>query len=159
MLLGTELNADTLLARKGGVVLNPNAEMLFQGPVLRDFSFKYRMVARSQKEGMTIRSIIKFLKEGMAPKFRSSTYLKSPDVFTLQYRNGPKEKDILKTVNRFSPGGLALTSLSTDYAPNTYWSAYHDSQPVEITVDMSFAELRPIYQQDQENLKGDNVGY
>ena len=159
MLLGTELNADTLLARKGGVVLNPNAEMLFQGPAMRDFAFKYRMVARSKKEGSANRKLIKFLKLGMAPKFRSSTYLKSPDVFTLQYRNGPKEKDILKTVNRFSPGGLALTSLSTDYAPNTYWSAYHDSQPVEITVDMSFAELRPIYQQDQEDLKGDNVGY
>ena len=67
MLLGTELNADTVLARKGGVVLNPNAEMLFQGPVLRDFSFKYRMVARSKKEGIAIRSIIKFLKSGMAP--------------------------------------------------------------------------------------------
>ena len=159
MLLGTELNADTLLARKGGVVLNPNAEMLFQGPVLRDFSFKYRMVARSQKEGIAIRNIIKFLKTGMAPKFRSSTYLKSPDVFTLEYKNGPQELDILKTVNRFSPGGLALTTLGTDYAPNTYWSAYGDSQPVEITMDMSFAELRPIYEQDQESLKGDNVGY
>ena len=159
MLLGTELNADTLLARKGGVVLNPNAEMLFQGPVLRDFSFKYRMVARSQKEGIAIRSIIKFLKSGMAPKFRSSTYLKSPDVFTLQYKNGPQELDILKTVNRFSPGGLALTTLGTDYAPNTYWSAYGDSQPVEITMDLSFAELRPIYEQDQVSLEGDNVGY
>ena len=159
MLLGTELNADTLLARKGGVVLNPNAEMLFQGPAMRDFAFKYRMVARSQKEGEAIRKLIKFLKVGMAPKFRSSTYLKSPDVFTLQYRNGPKEENILKTVNRFSPGGLALTSLSTDYAPNTYWSAYHDSQPVEITVDMSFAELRPIYQQDQDKTPEDSVGY
>ena len=159
MLLGTELNADTVLARKGGVVLNPNAEMLFQGPVLRDFSFKYRMVARSKKEGIAIRSIIKFLKSGMAPKFRSSTYLKSPDVFTLEYKNGPKGLDILKTVNRFSPGGLALTTLGTDYAPNTYWSAYDDSQPVEITMDLSFAELRPIYEQDQESLKGDNVGY
>tara|TARA_B000000557_G_C20595926_1_gene367602 strand:- start:286 stop:687 length:402 start_codon:yes stop_codon:yes gene_type:complete len=133
--------------------------MLFQGPAMRDFAFKYRMVARSQKEGETIRKLIKFLKLGMAPKFRSSTYLKSPDVFTLQYRNGPKEANILKTVNRFSPGGLALTSLSTDYAPNTYWSAYHDSQPVEITVDMSFAELRPIYQQDQLKTPEDSVGY
>ena len=159
MLLGTELNADTVLARKGGVVLNPNAEMLFQGPVLRDFSFKYRMVARSKKEGASIRSIIKFLKSGMAPKFRSSTYLKSPDVFTLEYRNKPSGDAILKTVNRFSPGGLALTTLGTDYAPNTYWSAYDDSQPVEITMDLSFAELRPIYEQDQMDLKGDNVGY
>ena len=107
----------------------------------------------------SIRSIIKFLKSGMAPKFRSSTYLKSPDVFTLEYRNKPSGDAILKTVNRFSPGGLALTTLGTDYAPNTYWSAYDDSQPVEITMDLSFAELRPIYEQDQMDLKGDNVGY
>ena len=159
MLLGTELNADTVLARKGGTVLNPNAEMLFQGPVLRDFSFKYRMVARSKDEGKSIRGIIKFLKTGMAPKFRSSTYLKSPDVFTLEYKNGKGDGDILKTVNRFSPGGLALTTIATDYAPNTYWSAYGDSQPVEITMDMSFAELRPIYEQDQTSLGEDNVGY
>ena len=159
MLLGTELNADTVLARKGGTVLNPNAEMLFQGPVLRDFSFKYRMVARSKDEGKSIRNIIKFLKTGMAPKFRSSTYLKSPDVFTLEYKNGKGDGDILKTVNRFSPGGLALTTIATDYAPNTYWSAYGDSQPVEITMDMSFAELRPIYEQDQTSLGDDNVGY
>ena len=161
LLLGTELNADTVLARKGGVVLNPNAEMLFQGPALRDFSFKYRMVARSQKEGKMIRNIIRFLKLGMAAKFRSRTYLKSPDVFTLAYmrRDGEKKFKMLDTVNRFSPGGLALTSLNTDYAPNTYWSAYGDSQPVEVTLEMSFAELRPIYEQDQLEAPTDSVGY
>ena len=161
LLLGTELNADTVLARKGGVVLNPNAEMLFQGPALRDFSFKYRMVARSQKEGKMIRNIIRFLKLGMAAKFRSRTYLKSPDVFTLAYmrRDGEKKFKMLDTVNRFSPGGLALTALNTDYAPNTYWSAYGDSQPVEVTLEMSFAELRPIYEQDQLEAPTDSVGY
>ena len=162
LLLGTDLNADTVLARQGGTVLNPNAEMLFQGPALRDFTFKYRMIARSQKEGEMIRNIIRFLKLGMAPKFRSSTYLKSPDVFSLQYRRSlgaPSDAGILDTVNRFSPGGLALTSLNTDYAPNSYWSAYQDSQPVEITMDLNFVELRPIYYNDQVQTPTTSVGY
>ena len=30
----------------------------------------------------------------------------------------------LNTVNRFNPGGLALTTINVDYAPNGYWSAY-----------------------------------
>ena len=47
---GTDLDADTYLARSGGRVLNPNAEMLFQGPVIRDFSFSFLMIARSKKE-------------------------------------------------------------------------------------------------------------
>ena len=164
LLLGTDLNADTVLARQGGTVLNPNAEMLFQGPALRDFTFKYRMIARNRDEGQMIRNIIRFLKLGMAPKFRSSTYLKSPDVFSLQYKRGrgkpsDSEEGILDTVNRFSPGGLALTSINTDYAPNSYWSAYSDSQPVEITMDLNFVELRPIYYNDQVLTPTNSVGF
>ena len=164
LLLGTDLNADTVLARQGGTVLNPNAEMLFQGPALRDFTFKYRMIARNRDEGQMIRNIIRFLKLGMAPKFRSSTYLKSPDVFSLQYKRGrgkpsDSEEGILDTVNRFSPGGLALTSINTDYAPNSYWSAYQDSQPVEITMDLNFVELRPIYYNDQVLTPTNSVGF
>ena len=156
---GVELDADTVLARQGGRVLNPNAEMLFQGPVIRDFAFSFIMIARSQKEGNEIRKIIRFLKLGMAPKFRTTTYLKAPDVFTLQYKNGTRDADQLKTVNQFNPGGLALTTMNVDYAPNGYWSAYRDSQPVALKMDLNFTELRPIYEGDQANTPEDSVGY
>ena len=157
--LGTDLDADTYLARSGGQVLNPNAEMLFQGPVIRDFNFSFLMIARSEREGREIRKIIRFLKLGMAPKFKSTTYLKNPDIFTLQYKTGKSESDVLNTVNRFNPGGLALTTMAVDYAPNGYWSAYRDSQPVAIKMDLSFTELRPIYEQDQEETSSNSVGY
>tara|TARA_B100000131_G_scaffold127262_1_gene124257 strand:- start:681 stop:2027 length:1347 start_codon:yes stop_codon:yes gene_type:complete len=157
--LGTDLDADTYLARSGGQVLNPNAEMLFQGPVIRDFNFSFLMIARSEREGREIRKIIRFLKLGMAPKFKSTTYLKNPDIFTLQYKTGKSESDVLNTVNRFNPGGLALTTMAVDYAPNGYWSAYRDSQPVAVKMDLSFTELRPIYEQDQEETSPNSVGY
>ena len=156
---GVELDVDTVLARQGGRVLNPNAEMLFQGPVIRDFAFSFLMIARSQKEGETIRKILRFLKVGMAPKFRTTTYLKSPDVFTLEYKNGKGQDDLLKTVNQFNPGGLALTTMNVDYAPNGYWSAYRDSQPVILKMDLNFTELRPIYEGDQAGTPEDSVGY
>ena len=156
---GTELDADTFLARTGGKVLNPNAEMLFQGPVIRDFAFSFLMVARSQKEGQEIRKIIRFLKLGMAPKFRSTTFLKSPDIFTLHYKNGQGKDDYLRTVNQFNPGGLALTTMNVDYAPFGYWSAYRDSQPVAVKMDLNFTELRPLYQSDQLETPEDSVGY
>ena len=156
---GTDLDVDTYLARSGGRVLNPNAEMLFQGPVIRDFAFSFIMIARSQKEGDEIRKIIRFLKLGMAPKFRSTTYLKNPDIFTLHYKSGTGENDELNTVNRFNPGGLALTTMAVDYAPNGYWSAYRDSQPVAVKMDLNFTELRPIYEQDQLKTPENSVGY
>ena len=156
-MFGTDLDANTFLARQGGKVLNPNSEMLFQGPVIRDFAFSFLMVARSEKEGDEIRRIIRFLKLGMAPKFRSTTYLKNPDIFILEYRRA--DGGILDTVNRFNPGGLALTTMSVDYAPDGYWAAYHNSQPVAVKMDLNFTELRPIYEQDQIMTPETSVGY
>ena len=152
---GSNLDADTFLARTSGRVLNPNAEVLFQGPVIRDFAFSFIMIARSQKEGAEIRRIIRELKIGMAPKFRSTTFLKNPDVFSLEYKSGG---NTLNTVNRFNKGGLALQTISVDYSPNGYWSAYRDSQPVQLKMDLSFTELRPVYESDQEATPEDSVG-
>ena len=158
LLTGQELDQDTFLARRGGHVLNPNAEMLFQGPILRNFNFSFIMIARSQREGKEIRSLIRFLKLGLAPKFRNTTFLANPDVFKLEYKNGMGENDNLKTVNRFLDG-LALTTIAVDYSPNGYWSAYRDSQPVAVKMDLSFSELRPVYEQDQLATESDSVGY
>jgi hypothetical protein len=157
---GQSISQDQILARTSGRVLNPNAELLFQGPVLRDFNFDFLMIARSEKEGKEIRKIIRWFKTGMAPKFNSATFLETPNVFTLEYKNGTRPGDVLKTVNRFSPGGLALRTIAVDYAPSGYWSAYQDSQPVAIKMSLNFAELRPIYEQDQaQNGLVDTVGY
>ena len=156
---GQTITQDELLARAQGRVLNPNAELLFQGPVLRDFNFDFLMIARSRQEGAEIRRIIKWFKLGMAPQFNNSTFLNTPDIFTLEYKRGQGPMDQLNTVNRFNPGGLALRTIAVDYAPNGYWSAYQDSQPVALKVSLNFAELRPIYKSDHERLPENSVGY
>ena len=156
---GQTITQDELLARAQGRVLNPNAELLFQGPVLRDFNFDFLMIARSRQEGREIRNIIRWFKLGMAPQFNNSTFLNTPDIFTLEYKRGQGDLDQLNTVNRFSPGGLALRTIAVDYAPNGYWSAYQDSQPVALKMSLNFAELRPIYKGDHERLPEGSVGY
>ena len=95
----------------------------------------------------------------MAPRFNNATFLETPDVFSLEYKRGQGPMDQLDTVNRFNPGGLALRTIAVDYAPNGYWSAYRDSQPVAVKMDLSFSELRPVYEQDQLATEADSVGY
>ena len=95
----------------------------------------------------------------MAPQFNSAALLNTPYIFTLEYKRGQADMDVLNTVNRFSKGGLALRTFAVDYAPNGYWSAYQDSQPVALKCSMNFAELRPIYQRDQEDTPKNSVGY
>ena len=157
--LGQQISTNEFLARAGGRVLNPNAELLFQGPVLRDFNFDFLMIARSREEGDEIRRIIRWFKTGMAPRFNNATFLETPDVFSLEYKRGQGPMDLLDTVNRFNPGGLALRTIAVDYAPNGYWSAYQDSQPVAVRMSLNFAELRPIFASDQEMTPASSVGY
>ena len=146
-LAGINLSADEFLARATGEILNPNAELLFQGPVLRDFGFKFLMIARSSEEAKMIRDIIRFFKVGAAPRFLDGpALLGTPNVFQLEYRAGNKT---LNTVNRFNE--MALRTITVDYAPDGFWSAYQDSHPVAIVMSLQFSELRPLYSKDHES--------
>ena len=150
---GVNLSADEVLARTSGKILNPNAELLFQGPVLRDFGFKFLMIARSESEAEQIRKIIKFFKVGAAPVYLDGpSLLGTPNVFQLEYKAG---KRTLNTVNKFNE--MALRTITVDYAPDGFWSAYQDSHPVAVVMSLQFSELRPLYRVDHEY--GGEVGY
>jgi len=146
--IGITASPDELLARATGFIANPNAELLFQGPTLRDFGFQFLMIARSAKEGESIRKIIKWFKQGAAPKYNSQALLGTPDIFQLEYST--------PLMNKFNQ--MALRTITVDYAPDGYWAAYDDSHPVAALMSLQFTELKPIYDRDQENDK-DDVGY
>ena len=153
---GVNLSADEVLARTSGKILNPNAELLFQGPVLRDFGFKFLMIARSEDEAEEIRKIIKFFKVGAAPVFSDGpALLGTPNVFQLEYKAGKRNLD---TVNKFNE--MALRTITVDYAPDGFWSAYQDSHPVAVVMSLQFSELRPLYRRDHEKGTSESsVGY
>lgn len=151
--LGITVEPDALLARATGNIINPNAELLFQGPVLRDFGFQYLMIARSREEGEQIRKIIRWFKQGAAPKHRNQALLGTPDIFSLEYKT-PGNPGIM---NKFND--LALRTITVDYAPDGFWSAYEDSQPVAVRMSLQFTELRPVYNDDQDGSPDNSVGY
>ena len=67
--------------------MNPNMELLFDSPQLRDFTFSFLLSPRSQKEAATIVKIIRFFKQGMSPiRSKSRLFLRSPHTFRLAYK-------------------------------------------------------------------------
>ena len=148
------IDADQLLARTTGNIINPNAELLFSGVTLRKFGFSYKLVARSADEGANIRRIIKFFKDGMVPRIvAGNSLLGTPHIFALQYKTNNDNK----SVNKFKD--MALVEFKADYAPDGFWTAYEDSHPVAIQIQFEFSELQPIYDVDQLLYPADDVGY
>lgn len=155
--LGINVDVNQAITRVGGVVENPNLELLFNGPALRTFQFTLRFTPRSARESKRVRQIIRTLKERSSVKkgvalgglnvLGDNLLLGTPDVFKLYYiRAG--SRTTIKGLNKFKT--CALTNVSVDYSGEAgRWAAYAaDSQPITTLVTLGFAELTPIYDTD-----------
>lgn len=152
---GGNLSMDQLLTRSSGKVINPNMELLFQAPQLRQFKFSFKFTPRFEKEGEEVRKIIRAFKYHSSPKGNGQDFLKTPDIFQLTYMSG---KDKHKFLNRFKL--CALTNMSVNYTGDGTYATYDDQTPVSMVMDLSFQELTPIYAEDYEEQRGTGgVGY
>jgi hypothetical protein len=141
--------------RATGQVMNPNLELLFNGPTLRQFAYNFRFTPREKNEAEEVRKIIRFFKYAMAPsKSDTGMFLKSPHVFKLKYyyKNGQQHPFLNKIKT------CALTSFQVQYAPDGSYMTYDDGSMTSYTVSMGFGELNPIYAEDNEEDTND-MGY
>ena len=137
-----------ILARSTGQILNPNMELLFNGPSLRTFRFQFKFVPRGPKEAEEIRNIIRRFKYHMAPKVDGQTFLKTPDIFELRYRQGGQPHSFLHKFKQ-----CFLSSVNVNYTGEGNYTTYDDGTPVSMIMDLTFQELEPIYNTDYEKIR------
>ena len=145
------VGAQGLLSRATGAVLNPNLEMLFGGPSLRNFAFTFTLSPRDADEADQVRKIIRFFKQGMSVKTTASNvFLKAPNVFDIQYQtfNTDGQEIVHPSINIIKT--CALLSCNIQYTPNNTYMTYEDPFRTMTAYQMtlSFGELDPIYDND-----------
>ena len=160
--LGSNITADSVIARSTGQILNSNLELLFQGVNLRSFPYSITFSPRSPKESDVVKAIIRSLKMSMAPKageYNGSAqgiFLKSPDLFQLKYLKDGEEHPFLNKMKL-----TALTGMNINYTNAGTYASYEDGTPVNIRMDLTFKEINPIYFEDYlpGHGAGQGVGY
>ena len=147
---GINVDGGAALTRGTGAAINPNLELLFNGPKLRNFTFSFQFAPNDELDASIMRQIQKFFKMGMSP-VRNSTnlvFLGSPNVFRLRYLT--QEDTRIKGLPMHKI--CALTQCEINYAPDGVYQSYEDSRagssPVRTVMTMSFTELTPIFQDD-----------
>lgn len=145
-----------LLSRTSGAILNPNLELLFNGPSLRPFSFTFRLSPRDEPEANQVRQIIRFFKQGMSVKTSSSNiFLQSPNIFRIRYLTWDGKKYTEHpSINRIKR--CALLSCDVDYTPDGTYMTYNDPRRTMTSYGMTlrFSELEPIYEDDYGGKSG-----
>ncbi len=157
--LGGNVSAADIISRSTGQVLNPNLETIFRGVHIRQFGFSFDLAPRSTSESQQVKGIIRKFKQHSAAKSTSQNsgngiFIKAPDVFQLEYRQGRGKHPFLNT---FKP--MVLSSMNTNYTGSGTYTTYHDGTPVKITMTLNFTELNPIYSEDYDSEATIGVGF
>ena len=145
---GQAVGNTSLFTRGTGRVLNPNLELLFGGPQLRQFNYNFRFTPREAREAREVKGIIKFFKKNMAPaRSKGRLFLKTPNVFKLKYffKNG-RQHPFLNKIKI-----CALMNMQVNYTPDGSYMTYDDGSMTSYDMTMTFGELNPIYQEDFKN--------
>ena len=149
-----------LLSRTTGAILNPNLELLFNGPSLRSFNFTFRLSPRNEEEANNVKRIIRFFKQGMSVKTSNTTvFLKAPNVFDIKYISSDGNNH--KSLNRIKR--CALLGCDVDYTPDGSYMTFNDTNKTMTSYQLSlrFSELDPIYEDDYftNGLSDIEIGY
>lgn len=148
--VGINVDPAQFIARGTGTTINPNLELLFNGPKLRTFAFSFEFAPTDEFDAIATRRVIRFFKQGMAPKRVSTNtiFIGSPNVFRVSYRT--EGGNNIKGLNRHKI--CALTTCEVNYTPDGMYQSYKDpwagAQPVRTTMTLTFTELTPIFESD-----------
>ena len=147
--IGINVDPGQFIARATGTTINPNLELLFNGPKLRNFSFSFEFAPNDEADATETRKIVRFFRQGMAPKKNNDNliFIGSPNVFRVRYLNGSQR---IKGLNSYKI--CALTTCEVNFTPEGVYQSYDDeravSQPVRTNMTLSFTELTPIFESD-----------
>ena len=155
--VGQATGVKGILARTEGKIINPNMELIFNSPQLRDFSFTWKMSPRSEAESIVIKKIIRMFKQSMAPKkTEAELFLRAPNTYKLQFIHAAtrKEHDFLPLIKE-----CAMTGFNVNYTPDGNYATYRNSAMVAVELSFTFKELEPIFNNDYENDGDSSIGY
>ena len=153
-----------------GVILNPNVEVLFDQPDLREFGLKFKMTPHNAEEGKIIRSICRTFQRASLPGFgdeNAGSWLNKDG----ENKNETDKVSIgggnMITIPRmcrvsFMKGsGLhpyltqyktcAITRVQVNYTPDGNYATYSDGAPVATEISLDFLETKLIFNQEVSN--------
>lgn len=161
--VGGNIGLNDLLGSTRGLILNPNAEMLYDSPDLREIAMSFKMIARSADEAKEIKMICDWFRKGALPRWGAGeavdpkeligkdadelvsgdNFLRVPYLCKFQFMKGSGNHPYL---NQYKP--CAVTGIEVNYTPDGTYATYTNGAPVATELRIRFAETKLIFNQE-----------
>jgi hypothetical protein len=129
---------DPGLGRSLNMQANTRQEQIFDRVNFRTFRLSFDFAIRNAGESQNVAYIIKLLRFHMLPEFTSPSeflYL-YPSQFDLRFFLGGSENTFIPRIGR-----SVLTSLTSNYSPDSQWVQIVDGSVPHIKLDLDFTEI------------------
>lgn len=146
-----------------GIVLNPNAEVLYDSPNMREIGMVFKMVPKNAKDAYNIKMICDTFRTASLPRFGGSggiesftsadgakpvnlsadNFIRVPYLCKFSFMTGSGTN---KWISQFKP--CAITRVQVNYTPDGTYAAYGDSSPIATELSINFLESKLIYQNE-----------
>ena len=158
LFVGKAINksANAILSREAGAIINPNMQLLFNGPTLRPFTFNYKMSPRDRGESVQVQKIIRMFKQSSAvQRTQTNFFLRTPNRYRLEFLTGSDSS------HRFLPKvkTCSLLGFGVDYTPENTYMTYENNSMVSYLVTFAFQEIEPIFNDEYSKFKDSDVGF
>tara|TARA_B100001250_G_scaffold413077_1_gene446039 strand:+ start:1874 stop:2965 length:1092 start_codon:yes stop_codon:yes gene_type:complete len=170
--VGGNLTMNDVSGSTRGIVLNPNAELLYDSPQLREIGMTFKMVPRNLTEAQTIDKIVKQFRSASMPSwgledeiadFSTETkdsdnkdiggtmggenFIHVPQLCKFTFMTGNKRNP---NIAQFKPCGMARVQVN--YTPDGTYATYDGgdkgSWPVATELQINFTETKIIFRSD-----------
>ena len=150
------VTVNDIFASTTGQLLNPNTEVLYKGPKMRNFSLKFKMAPRDSDEAEQIKKIIHAFKFATLPTYGGAgddnmSFVKVPQIVDVTFKKGSTNHD---WVTQFKPS--VITGFQVSYTPDGAWATLPNGSPVATSISITFQELKMVY---ADELKDTGASY
>jgi len=154
---GANISLNQFTGTTTGTILNPNVELAYEAPKLRNFSLKFKLVPRTSNESVDIRAICNRFKKSMLPSFGGQAFFGTteaanlitiPDLCQVSFMNGGKIHPYLPQYKL-----CGITDVNINYtAAGAYSTVGIDGAPTAVELTISFLETKLVFSNEvQEN--------
>ena len=151
---GASISENQILGGVTGTILNPNTEMMYDGPELRTIELSFKMLATSSREAQEIKKICTRFKKAMLPTFGGAAssfgggdqgfgggnLLTIPKICTIKYMKGSELHPYLPQYK-----ACAISNVAINYTPDGSYATYEDGSPVATQLKISLKEMKNIF--------------
>lgn len=132
----------------GGVAINPQQQLLFDGIDFRTYQLAFTFTPYSAEEAETVKNIIQTFRKHAAPTIQegyAGIFFTPPATFKLDFKfNGKINENVTKVKES------VITNIDVNYSPNG-WSTFGDGAPVQTILTLDFKEIALVDSNDIKN--------